>query len=42
MVLRLAAGDEVPRALEQVLQPQQGPDALVEGVFVVITGLAVF
>jgi hypothetical protein len=35
MVVELiGAGDEMARALEQILQPQQGPDALVERVFI--------
>ena len=34
VVVRLGARDEVARALEQVLQAQQRPDALVERVLV--------
>jgi hypothetical protein len=34
MVERVGAGNEMPRALEQVLQPQQGPDALIERVLI--------
>jgi hypothetical protein len=34
MVERVGAGDEMPRALEQILQAQQGPDALVERVLI--------
>ena len=40
VVVRVGAGDEMPRALEQVLQPQQRPDALVQRVFVGDHGLA--
>jgi len=29
MIERIGAGDEVPRALKQILPAQQGPDALV-------------
>jgi hypothetical protein len=34
MVERIGARDEVARALKQILQPQQGPDALVERVLI--------
>src|SRR6185436_15342219 len=34
MVVRILASDEMPRALEQILQPQQRPDALTQRVFV--------
>jgi hypothetical protein len=34
VVERVGAGDEVARALEQILQAQQGPDALVERILV--------
>jgi hypothetical protein len=34
MVERIGARDEMARALEQILQAQQGPDALVERILV--------
>jgi hypothetical protein len=34
VVERVGARDEMARALEQILQAQQGPDALVERVLV--------
>jgi len=34
VVERIGAGDEMARALEQILQAQQGPDALVERVLI--------
>jgi hypothetical protein len=34
MVERIRARDEMARALEQILQAQEGPDALVERIFV--------
>jgi hypothetical protein len=34
MVERVGARDEMARALEQILQAQQGPDALVERILV--------
>jgi hypothetical protein len=34
VVKRVGARDEMARALEQILQPQQGPDALVERILV--------
>ena len=30
----IGAGDEMARSLKQILQPQQGPDALVERVLI--------
>jgi hypothetical protein len=34
MVERVGARDEMARALEQILQAQEGPDALVERVLI--------
>ena len=34
VIERVGACDEMARALEQILQAQQGPDALVERVFI--------
>jgi hypothetical protein len=34
VIERVGARDEMPRALEQILQAQQGPDALVKRVLV--------
>jgi hypothetical protein len=34
MVERIGARDEMARTLEQILQAQQGPDALVERILV--------
>jgi hypothetical protein len=34
VIERIGARDEMARALEQILQPQQGPDALVERILV--------
>ena len=34
MIERVGPRDEMPRALEQVLQAQEGPDALVKRVFI--------
>jgi len=34
VVERVGARDEMARALEQILQAQQGPDALVERVLI--------
>jgi hypothetical protein len=34
VVERVGAGNEMPRALEQILQAQEGPDALVERVLI--------
>ena len=34
VVERVGAGDEMARALEQILQAQQSPDALVERVLI--------
>ena len=34
MVLRVRLADEMSRALEQILQPQEGPDTFVERVLV--------
>jgi hypothetical protein len=34
VVERVGARDEMARALEQILQAQQGPDALVERILV--------
>jgi len=34
MVERIGAGDEMARTLEQILQAQQRPDALVERVLI--------
>jgi hypothetical protein len=34
MIERVGTGDEVPRALEQILQAQESPDALIERVLI--------
>ena len=34
VIERVGARDEMPRALEQILQAQQGPDAFVKRIFV--------
>jgi hypothetical protein len=34
MVERVGAGNEMARALEQILQAQEGPDALIERVLI--------
>jgi len=34
VIERIGAGDEMARALEQILQAQQGPDALVERILI--------
>jgi len=41
VVERVGARDEMARALEQILQPQQGPDALVERILVRNDGQAI-
>jgi len=40
VVERVRAGDEMARALEQILQAQEGPDALVQRVLVRNNGQA--
>jgi len=34
VIERIGTGDEMARALEQILQSQQGPDALVERILI--------